>query len=130
MVVDKEAADADVLQIGMAYFASGDKQMIIEIKAEQAIMRIREALLNQTCNSSVDITFQSVGKSYPNNTLAQFFTGMRANGRDDCRILKRSGSVIWSQYQDSSDMNGMPTAVTEIRCISLPDISNNIDMRV
>jgi len=130
----KEAEDGDVLQAATAYLAPGGKQMTIEKKGEQLVIRITEALPNQTYKPCVDITFSSLAKIYPKNTLAVILTGMGADGREGCRELKAGGSVIWAQDQDSCVVYGMPAAVTDAglaeRNISLPDIGASITQRV
>jgi two-component system chemotaxis response regulator CheB len=130
----KEAADGDVLQAATAYLAPGGKQMTIERKGEQSVIRISEALPNQTYKPSVDVTFSSIAKLYPKSTLAIILTGMGADGREGCRELKQGGSVIWAQDQASCVVYGMPAAVTEAglseRNLSLQDIGNSIVQRV
>ena len=130
----KEAEDGDVLQAGTAYLAPGGKQMVLEKKGEQSLIRISEALATQTYKPSVDITFQSVAKLFPKNTLAVILTGMGADGREGCRELKQGGSIIWAQDQASCVVYGMPAAVTEAglteRNLSLQDIGNSIAQRV
>ena len=130
----KEAADGDVLQSATAYLAPGGKQMTIEKKGEQTVVRITEALPNQTYKPSVDVTFQSIAKLFPKNTLAVILTGMGADGREGCRELKQNGSVIWAQDQATCVVYGMPAAVTEAglteRNLSLPDIGSSITQRV
>ena len=130
----KEAADGDVLQPATAYLAPGGKQMTIEKKGEQCIIRITEALTSQTYKPSVDITFSSIAKLYPNNTLAIILTGMGADGREGCRELKQGGSVIWAQDQASCVVYGMPAAVTDAglteRNLGLNEIGTSISQRV
>jgi len=130
----KEAADGDVLQPASAYLAPGGMQMTLEKRGEQTLIRINESLPNQTYKPSVDITFSSVAKFYPKNTLAIILTGMGADGREGCRELKQSGSVIWAQDQASCVVYGMPAAVTDaglsVRNIGLTDIGNSIVQRV
>lgn len=130
----KEAADGDVLQAATAYLAPGGKQMTLEKNGRQVVIRISEALPNQTYKPSVDVTFRSVAKLYPGNTLAVILTGMGADGREGCRDLKQGGSVIWAQDQASCVVYGMPAAVADAglseRSISLPDIGNSIVKRV
>ena len=130
----KEAADGDVLQAGTAYLAPGGKQMTIDKRGEQTVIRITEALPNQTYKPSVDVTFQSIAKLFPKNTLAVILTGMGADGREGCRELKQGGSVIWAQDQASCVVYGMPAAVTEAglteRNLSLQEIGSSITQRV
>jgi two-component system chemotaxis response regulator CheB len=130
----KEAADGDVLQAATAYLAPGGKQMTIDRRGEQVVIHISEALPSQTYKPSVDVTFQSIAKLFPKNTLAIILTGMGADGREGCRELKQGGSVIWAQDQASCVVYGMPAAVTDAglteRNLSLQDIGNSIAQRV
>jgi len=130
----KEAADGDVLQPATAYLAPGGKQMTLERRGEQVMLHISEPLPNQTYKPSVDITFLSIAKLFPNSTLAVILTGMGADGREGCRELKQGGSVIWAQDQASCVVYGMPAAVTDAgiseRNISLQEIGSSIVQRV
>lgn len=130
----KEAADGDVLQAATAYLAPGGKQMTLEKKGEQSVIRITEALPEQTYKPCVDVTFRSIAKLYPKNTLAVILTGMGADGREGCRELKQGGSVIWAQDQASCVVYGMPAAVTDAglteRNLSLQEIGASIVHRV
>lgn len=40
-------------------------------------------------------------------------TGMGADGKEGCRMMKQSGSPIWSQDEKSSVIYGMPMAVAK-----------------
>ena len=130
----KEAADGDVLEKGRAYLAPGGKQMILEGRAGRTVIKIIEAEQNQTYKPSVDITFSSIAKLYPNNTLAVILTGMGADGREGSRELKTGGSTVWAQDKSSCVVYGMPSAVTEAgiteREFTLTDVGPNIAQRV
>jgi len=130
----KEAEDKDVLQPGHAYLAPGGKQMMIENKAGKPTIKIIEADAGQTYKPSVDITFTSVAKVYPDSTLAVILTGMGADGREGARELKTNGSEIWAQDEASCVVYGMPAAVAEAglttKVISLTDMGSNIAQRV
>jgi two-component system chemotaxis response regulator CheB len=38
---------------------------------------------------------------------------MGADGKDGCRLMKQTGSVIWSQDEKTSVIYGMPMAVAK-----------------
>jgi two-component system chemotaxis response regulator CheB len=38
---------------------------------------------------------------------------MGADGREGCRMMKQSGSIVWSQDEKSSVIYGMPMAVAK-----------------
>lgn len=108
----KEAADGDVLKPGVAYLAPGGKQMLIDGSANNARLKIRaDDSARITYKPSVDITFGSAAKAYRDKVLAVVLTGMGADGREGARMLKKLGSTIWSQDEQSSVVYGMPQAV-------------------
>ncbi|SEA49129.1 protein-glutamate methylesterase/protein-glutamine glutaminase [Alkalimonas amylolytica] len=108
----KEAEDNDVLKPGVAYLAPGGKQMLIEGKADQARLRIKEDDSPRiTFKPSVDITFGSAARVYRDQVLAVILTGMGSDGREGARLLKQYGSRIWAQDEASCVVYGMPQAV-------------------
>ena len=122
----KEAEDGDVLKPATALLAPGGKQMVVESRAGRQIVRILDAQPGQTYKPSVDITFNSVAKVFPGQTLALILTGMGADGREGCRSLKAAGSTIWSQDEASCVVYGMPAAVADAglsdRVLGLKDV--------
>lgn len=109
----KEAADGDVLQPGTAYLAPGGKQMLLESRGGRQLLRVVEPEAGQTYKPCVDITFNSIARVYPSQTLAVILTGMGADGREGSRTLKQGGSQIWSQDEASCVVYGMPAAVAD-----------------
>jgi two-component system chemotaxis response regulator CheB len=109
----KEAADGDVLQPATALLAPGGKQMLVESRGGRHVVRIIDSEPGQTYKPSVDITFSSIAKLFPAQTLAVILTGMGADGREGCRSLKAGGSMVWSQDEASCVVYGMPSAVAE-----------------
>lgn len=130
----KEAEHGDVLQAAVAYLAPGGKQMILEKINGEVKIKIQEAKPSQTYKPSVDITFSSIAKYYPNNTLAIILTGMGADGREGSRTLKSVGSKIWAQDEESCVVYGMPAAVADAglteRVLGLSDMGASIAQRV
>lgn len=108
----KEAEDNDVLKPGVAYLAPGGKQMLVEGKADQAKLRIKDDDSPRiTFKPSVDITFGSAARVYRDQVLAVILTGMGSDGREGARLLKQYGSRIWAQDEASCVVYGMPQAV-------------------
>jgi two-component system chemotaxis response regulator CheB len=122
----KEAEDGDVLKPAVALLAPGGKQMLLESRAGRQIVRVIDSEAGQTYKPSVDITFNSVAKVYPAQTLGVILTGMGADGREGCRSLKAAGSMIWSQDEASCVVYGMPAAVADAglsdRVLGLKDV--------
>lgn len=109
----KEAVDGEALIPGTALLAPGGKQMLLESRGGRTCVRVMESDPTLTYKPSVDITFNSVAKIYPAQTLAIILTGMGADGREGCRTLKGNGSTIWSQDEASCVVYGMPAAVAD-----------------
>ena len=130
----KEAANGDVLQPGHAYLAPGGKQMLVKKQGGQVVIEITESAPNLTYKPSVDITFSSIAKLFPSQTLAIILTGMGADGREGSKELHKGGSKIWAQDEHSCVVYGMPAAVTEAgiteRVLDIHDIANYMVKRI
>ncbi|MFT6991162.1 MAG: two-component system chemotaxis response regulator CheB [Paraglaciecola sp.] len=113
-VTVKEAANGEILTPGVCYLAPGGKQMTIEGRAGNARVVISEPerFPLATYKPSVDVTFESVAQVYSGNVLAVILTGMGADGREGCKMLKAKGAKIWAQDEQSCVVYGMPQAVT------------------
>jgi len=109
----KEAADGDVLAPGQALLAPGGKQMLLEQRAGQVLVRIQEPAPGQNYKPCVDVTFSAAARVFPGKTLALVLTGMGADGREGARLLKQGGSTVWVQDEKSCVVYGMPAAVAE-----------------
>ncbi len=109
----KEASDGDVLQPATAYLAPGGKQMELQKNGANTVLKISESGADQTYKPSVDVTFSSIAKLYPDNTLVVMLTGMGADGREGSRELRAGGSPIWAQDEASCVVYGMPAAVVD-----------------
>lgn len=130
----KEAQDGDRLEPGVALLAPGGKQMLVKANGSGAFVKVEESEPSLTYKPSVDITFRSVSKVYPDNTLAIIMTGMGADGREGCRELKAHGSEVWAQDEQSCVVYGMPAAVVEAgltsEVLDLDSIGTHITKRV
>ncbi|WP_328185025.1 protein-glutamate methylesterase/protein-glutamine glutaminase [Marinobacter sp. OP 3.4] len=109
----RQAEDGDMLRPGLALLAPGGKQMMIENRGGQGRVRILPGDERLNYKPSVDVTFGSLARSFPGKTLGIILTGMGADGKEGCRMMKQSGSVIWSQDEKTSVIYGMPMAVAK-----------------
>lgn len=130
----KEAEDGDQLIPGLALLAPGGKQLLIDGRAGNAVVRIIESEPSLTYKPSVDVTFRSINNIFPAKTLAIVLTGMGADGREGARILKAQGSEVWAQDEESCVVYGMPAAIVDAgladNILNINDISQAIIKRV
>ncbi|MDX1589325.1 MAG: chemotaxis response regulator protein-glutamate methylesterase [Oleiphilaceae bacterium] len=126
----RQAEDGDLLKPGTALLAPGGKQMMVEKRGGQARVRILPDDGRLHYRPCVDVTFGSLAKHFPGTTLGLILTGMGADGRDGARMMKETGSVIWSQDEQSSVIYGMPMAVARDgitdEVLSLNEISGRL----
>jgi two-component system chemotaxis response regulator CheB len=106
----KEAEDGDLLRPGLALLAPGGRQMMVDGRGAVRILPGDERLHYRPC---VDVTFGSAAKAFSDKVLAVVLTGMGADGREGARMLKQSGSQVWTQDEASCVIYGMPMAVVK-----------------
>ncbi|NOY62489.1 MAG: chemotaxis response regulator protein-glutamate methylesterase [Gammaproteobacteria bacterium] len=109
----KEAQDGDQLKPGEALLAPGGRQMRVDSRGSDAIVRIGDSEEKQNYRPCVDITFSSISKLFADDVLAIILTGMGADGREGARRLKKLGSTVWAQNEESCVVYGMPMAVVK-----------------
>ncbi|XOZ33909.1 protein-glutamate methylesterase/protein-glutamine glutaminase [Halomonadaceae bacterium KBTZ08] len=109
----RQAEDGDVLEPGVALLAPGGQQMLVEKKGGTGRIRVIPDDGRLNYRPCVDVTFGSIARNFPGKTLALILTGMGADGKEGCRLMKQSGSVVWSQDEKTSVIYGMPMAVAK-----------------
>ena len=107
----KEAQSGEVLKAGVAYLAPGGRQMTLEGRQKVARLRVSEDAMGLNYAPCVDLLFTSIAKAIPGGVLGVLLTGMGSDGCEGARLMKESGSVIWSQDKESCVVYGMPQAV-------------------
>jgi two-component system chemotaxis response regulator CheB len=120
----REAVDGDVLQPGLALLAPGGKQMMLDKRGGCVRILADDDRVNY--KPSLDITFGSAANAYGDKVLGVVLTGMGSDGCNGARLLKESGSSIWSQDEASCVIYGMPMAVAKAnltdKVLALKDI--------
>jgi two-component system chemotaxis response regulator CheB len=107
----KEAAEGDALMPGRALLAPGGKQLGVKASGGQLLVRLFAPTPTQFYKPSVDIAFTEAAKACPGKVLGVVLTGMGSDGCEGARLLKQTGSAIWSQDEATSVIYGMPAAV-------------------
>lgn len=105
----KEAEDNDPVRPGWALLAPGGKQMLLDARGQA--VSIIEGNDKIQYKPSVDVTFGSAARSVKGKILAAVLTGMGNDGREGCKLLKRSNATVWTQNEQSCVVYGMPMAV-------------------
>ncbi len=109
----KQAEHGEAVLPGTAYLAPGGQQMLLKGRPGRFYLHIEEGDPSQTYKPCVDLTFNSIARICPAETLAIILTGMGSDGRDGCQTIKQLGGTIWAQDQQSSTIYGMPMAVAK-----------------
>lgn len=109
----KEAADGDLLRPGRALLAPGGLQLGLKSRAGQLSVQLSEPRPEQLYKPSVDIAFTEAAKACPGRVLGIVLTGMGSDGSGGARLLKQTGSTVWSQDEATSVIYGMPAAVAK-----------------
>jgi two-component system chemotaxis response regulator CheB len=106
----KEAQDGDLLHSGTALLAPGGRQLLVETRGERTLARVVEGG-SEIYKPSVDVLLGSAARAFPGRVLGIVLTGMGADGRQGAKLLKSTGSLVWSQDATSCVVYGMPQAV-------------------
>ncbi len=107
-----EAVSSEILRIGHAYVAKGGKHLIIAPNSKYTIELSDTAPVNFV-RPSVDVTLESVAKSYGNKATAIILTGMGSDGRSGARQIKQQGGIVIAEDKSTAVLFGMPRAVIE-----------------
>ncbi|ACE85514.1 protein-glutamate methylesterase/protein-glutamine glutaminase [Cellvibrio japonicus] len=108
----REAIEGDLLEPGLALLAPGGKQLMLD-KRNNGCVRILADDDRINYKPSLDITFGSAANAFGDKVLGVVLTGMGSDGCQGARLLKESGSAIWSQDEASCVIYGMPMAVAK-----------------
>ena len=106
-----EAKDGDILQPNVCYIAPGGMQMIFERGMSQTKIRILKGDSRVVYHPCVDVSFASLASVYGGRVLSMILTGMGSDGCEGSRLLKKAGSVVWAQNEDTCVVYGMPQAI-------------------
>ena len=109
----REAGGGEVLQPGHVYLAPGGRQMLVEARGADLVLRVASGDPALIYKPSVDVTFASLARTGIRGVLALVLTGMGQDGREGARLLKAQGARIWAQDEASSTIFGMPGAVVQ-----------------
>ncbi len=106
----KEAEDGDVVQPGRVLIAPGGKQMKIIAGADGLTRKIKitDDPPENSCKPSVDYLFRSIAQHYVGRSTGVIMTGMGSDGSKGLTQMKKNGSVVIAQDENSCTVFGMP----------------------
>lgn len=109
----REAQDGEPLLPGHALLAPGGRHAGVRARAGRLYARVFEAGPGEFYKPSVDIAFTEAARACPGRVLGVVLTGMGTDGCEGAKLLKQTGSSVWSQDEATSVIYGMPAAVAK-----------------
>jgi two-component system chemotaxis response regulator CheB len=126
----KEAEDGERLVNGTIYIAPGGKQTMLGGTSGSLKLVVRESEAHLNYKPCVDVTLASIARLLGRETLSIILTGMGADGREGCKLIKAKGATVWAQDEASCVVYGMPMAVATAgltdEIVSLEDIGRRL----
>ncbi|MFP4647690.1 MAG: chemotaxis response regulator protein-glutamate methylesterase [Halorhodospira sp.] len=107
----REAEDDDPLRPGEVLIAPGGRHLGVRSRGGVLQVYTYQGQSDHAYKPSVDIAFTEVSRLARGGVLGIVLTGMGSDGAKGARLLKESGSWVWSQDEASSVIYGMPAAV-------------------
>jgi two-component system chemotaxis response regulator CheB len=123
----KEAKDGETVLSNVAFIAPGGKQMKIMAGADgkSRVIRITDDPAENNCKPSVDYLFRSIAHHYVGRATGVIMTGMGSDGFLGLKLMKKNGSTIIAQNDETSVVYGMPKGPIEAGIV---DIIAPLDM--
>lgn len=103
----REAQDGDEIQRCQVLVAPGDYHMVVNNSHIQ-LHRGPPVLGVRPC---IDVTMESVARTFGNRSLGVVLTGMGADGTRGAAIIKAAGGKIIVEDESTCTVNGMPMSV-------------------
>ncbi len=116
----KEAEDGEVLKNDIVYIAPGGKQMkIVTASGSHGKVKITDDAPENNCKPSADYLFRSVASLYREKATGVIMTGMGNDGSKGLRLIKRHGSPVIAQDEESCVVYGMPKEAVNAGVVDL-----------
>lgn len=106
----KEAEDGDTITGGTIFIAPGGKQMKIVAGADGLSRKIKitDDPPENSCKPSVDYLFRSIAQHYVGRATGVIMTGMGSDGSKGLDLMKKNGSIVIAQNEETCTVYGMP----------------------
>ena len=105
------AREGEIARAGRVYFPAEDHHLQI---GGNGRLRLSAAPPRAGHRPAVDVTFESVARSYGASALAILLTGMGADGAAGLGEIQRAGGATWAQAPATCIVAGMPGKAIEL----------------
>lgn len=110
----KEAEDGEQIQNGVVYIAPGRGHMrLVRRRGIETVISISEDRETFIYRPSVDALMASVAEFFPGRALGVILTGMGNDGVKGMAEMKKGGSRLFAQNEETCVVYGMPKAVVD-----------------
>ena len=106
----KEAEPGDVVQPGQALMAPGDYHMVV---THGGIIELNQGPLVCGVRPSVDVTIESVVRTYGSSSLAAILTGMGSDGTKGAAMIKAMNGHVKVEDESTCAVYGMPKSIAD-----------------
>jgi two-component system chemotaxis response regulator CheB len=113
----REAVDGDLVEVGLALLAPGDKQMVVRNTPRGYVVSVMEGPRVSGHRPSVDVLFRSVARAAGKMALGVILTGMGADGAQGLVEMRKAGAHTLGQDEESSVVYGMPKVAFELGAV-------------
>ncbi len=109
----REAKEGDLIRPGLVLIAKGGSHLIVE-RGKTGEVFVRLTSDPKTVHiPSVDITMESVARTYAQNALGVIMTGMGQDGTEGLKMIKKMNGKVIAQDEETSVIFGMPKAAID-----------------
>ncbi len=112
----REAAEGDEIKDGIALVAPGDLHMTVN---GSGTIHLNRGPPVNAIRPSVDVTMESVARSYGSNSLGVLLTGMGKDGAEGMRAIKEHGGMTITSDEHTSIIFGMPREAIKRGCVDM-----------
>jgi two-component system chemotaxis response regulator CheB len=110
----KEAEEGEPLKPGTAFIAPGRGNMrVVRRRGIETIISISDNREEFIYRPSVDALMLTISENYPGRALGVILTGMGNDGLKGLTAVKKTGSRIFAQNEETCVVYGMPKAVVD-----------------
>ncbi len=109
----KMATEGDILLKGKVYIAPGGYHMELDKSSGVVRINITDGAKVNFVKPAVDVTLFSAVRAYGSGVIGIILTGMGADGREGCRVVKKQKGIVFALKEEDSVIYGMNKAVID-----------------